>query len=67
MGSWFIMWYWDYAPSSSHRAKPLTKKQLAKAREAYAKADMITAQVKALEAKEEKDAAKELEKLEDFS
>ena len=57
------MWYWDYTPSSSGHAKPLTKKQLAKAREAYAKADMITAHVKALELAEGHDAHEALKSL----
>jgi hypothetical protein len=57
------MWYWDYTPSSGGRAKPLTKRQLAKAREAYAKADMITAHVKALEAREAENAEAMLESL----
>jgi hypothetical protein len=57
------MWYWDYTPSSWGRVKPLTKKQLREAREAYAKADMITAHVKSLEEREWKNAEAELDKL----
>ena len=46
--------------------KPLTKKQLEKAREAYANADKVTIHVKSLEAKEVKNAEEELKSLDMF-
>lgn len=47
------MWYWDYFPTGgNHHKKPLTKKQLQKIQENYAKADIITKHVQELEAKE---------------
>ncbi len=61
------MWYWDYTPSGNHSKKPLTRKQLAKAREAYEKADMITMHVKSLEAREEQNAEEEIKKLDSLS
>jgi hypothetical protein len=50
------MGYWDYTPSSSGRAKPLTKKQLEKAKKAYEKADAIAKTVKETEKMESSDA-----------
>lgn len=57
------MWYWDYTPSSSGRAKPLTKKQLEKAKKAYEKADSIAKIVKETEKKEGNDALDTLKEL----
>jgi hypothetical protein len=60
------MGYGDYTPASSSRTKPLTKKQLIKARKAYERVNTITDHVKALEEKEWKNALNELEKLDNF-
>lgn len=57
------MWYWDYTPSSSGRSKPLTKKQLEKAKKAYEKADIIAKTVKEEEKKEWNDAIEALKGL----
>lgn len=57
------MGYWDYTPSSSGRAKPLTKKQLEKAKKAYEQADMIAQKVKEVEQKENNDALDTLKSL----
>lgn len=56
------MWYWDYTPSGNYAKKPLTKKQLQKIRENYAKADIISEHVRDLEAKEKE---KTEEKIDD--
>ena len=57
------MGYWDYTPSSSGRAKPLTKKQLEKAKKAFEKADAIAHAVKEAEKKENNDALETLKEL----
>jgi hypothetical protein len=57
------MGYWDYTPSASGRAKPLTKKQLEKAKKAYEKAESITKTVKELEKQENNDAVEALKSL----
>ena len=58
------MWYGDFAPPSGHHAKkPLTKAQIRKMQEAYKNADIITAEVRAIEAKEQTEIVSESDKL----
>lgn len=57
------MWYWDYTPSSSGRTKPLTKKQIEKAKKAYERADEISKIVKEAEKLENNDALESLKWL----
>ncbi|GAB0174418.1 MAG: hypothetical protein HHAS10_02970 [Candidatus Altimarinota bacterium] len=60
------MGYGDYTPSSSGKSKPLTKKQLEKAKRAYEKADLIAQKVKDAEKKESNDAENTLRELDIF-
>lgn len=56
------MWYGDYIPSwGSHPKKPLSKEEMRKIREAYAKADAITSHVRELEQKEKEKIEKKSE------
>lgn len=48
------MWYWDHFPSGAHhKKKPLTRRQIAKMKENYAKAEDIIEHVKRLESEHE--------------
>jgi hypothetical protein len=56
------VWYWDYIPSGGgHSKKPLTKAQIKKLEQAYAKAEIISESVKSLEEQEEESTKKEIE------
>jgi hypothetical protein len=56
------MWYWDYIPTGGqHSKKPLTKAQIKKLEQAYAKAGTISESVKSLEEKEQETTKKEAE------
>lgn len=57
------MWYWDYIPShGNHQVKPLSKSELKKLQEQYAKADIISEHVRQLEQEEKKKNKDHLEK-----
>ncbi len=55
------MWYWDYTPSGWGRPKPLTKAQIRKAKEAYAKADTINAELRKREQEEQEQMNQKIE------
>ena len=57
------MWYWDQIPSGwQHHKKPLTKWQIKKLQEAYAKSGAITESVKEQEMEEQIQTKNKIEK-----
>lgn len=62
------MWYWDYfPPSGKYAKKPLTKEQMRKLQENYARAGQIAEHVQQLEnneqEKDKKDAENKIDSL----
>jgi hypothetical protein len=57
------MWAWDYVPSASGRAKPITKAQLRRMQEDYARADALSQEWLELERIEKEKAAWEMNDL----
>lgn len=57
------MWAWDYTPSSTGRAKPITKAQLRKMQEDYVRAEMLSKEVLEQEKKEKERAGREMNDL----
>lgn len=58
------MGYWDFAPPSWHHAKkPLTRAQIKKLQQAYAKAGIISETVKDLETQEQQKTEKEIDEI----
>ena len=57
------MWFWDFTPASSWHRKPISKKELKRLQEIYAKADEISAKTRLLEAEEQKKASIEIDDL----
>lgn len=55
------MWYWDHSPSWNYRKKPLTKQQLEKMKENFAKWSQIAEHVQKLEEKEKQNNIKNIE------
>jgi hypothetical protein len=57
------MWDGDFTPRSSWRAKPISKKELAKLRKNYERADEIVRLAKEKEEEEKKRANQEVEDM----
>ncbi|EKD44338.1 MAG: hypothetical protein ACD_71C00174G0002 [uncultured bacterium (gcode 4)] len=57
------MWAWDYTPSASGRAKPITKAQLRKMQEDYARAEALSKEVLEQEKKEQEKVGREMNDL----
>lgn len=57
------MWFWDFTPSSRGRAKPVTKADLRKKQQAYARADEIAREARAQEDQEKEKASREMDDL----
>lgn len=57
------MWAWDCAPSASGRAKPITKAQLRKMQEDYARAEALSKEVLEQEKREQEKASREMNDL----
>ncbi|MDD2891981.1 MAG: hypothetical protein PHQ95_03370 [Candidatus Gracilibacteria bacterium] len=53
----------DYTPSASGRAKPVTKAQLRRMREDYARAEELSKEALELEKKEQEKASREMNDL----
>ena len=57
------MWAWDYTPASSGRAKPITKAELRKMQQDYARAEKLSKEALELEKKEKERASREMNDL----
>ena len=57
------MWAWDYTPSSTGRAKPITKAQLRKMQEDYARAETLSKEALEQEQREKEKASREMNDL----
>lgn len=58
-----FMWAWDYTPSSSGRMKPVTKAQLRKMQQDFARADEISKEVLKQEESEKEKVSLEVDGL----
>jgi hypothetical protein len=54
------MWAGDYTPSSTGRAKPITKAELRRMQEDYARADLLSQEALAQEKLEQEKASREM-------
>lgn len=57
------MWAWDYAPSASGRAKPITKAQLRRMQEDYARAEALSKEALEQEKIEKERVSREMNEL----
>lgn len=57
------MWAWDYTPASNWRAKPITKAELRKMQQNYARAEEFSKEALELEKKEQENASREMNAL----
>lgn len=57
------MWFWDFTPSASGRAKPVTKAQLRKMQADFARADEIAKEALEKERIEKERASREMNDL----
>lgn len=57
------MWFWDFTPASHSYKKPITKAQLKKMQDNFAKADVISKEIRLKEEEEKKIALNEMDDL----
>ena len=57
------MWAWDYTPASTGRAKPITKAQLRRMQEDYARAETLSKEALEIEKKEQEKINREMNDL----
>ncbi len=57
------MWAWDYTPSSSGRKKPITKAQLLRMQQDYARAETISKEALEQEKIEQERLSREMSEL----
>ena len=57
------MWAWDYTPSSHGRAKPITKAELKRMQDDYARAEAVSKEALEEEKKEQERASREMNLL----